>query len=64
MTTGISNEKKKKSINHIWNIISKGRNFVPTRTNFFISSAKENLKRAGVQNGSFRIAVSLQMTVI
>ena len=34
--TGISNEKK---INHIWNIMSKRDNILPTRNSFFISSA-------------------------
>ena len=30
---------KNKLINHIWNIISKRHNILPTRTRFFISSA-------------------------
>ena len=47
-------KKKKKCINHIWNIISKSHNILPTRTSFLISSAKKNLKRAGVQNKSFQ----------
>ena len=39
--TGKSNEKKKKKrmINHIWNIMSKRHNILPTRTRFFNSSA-------------------------
>ena len=36
--TGISNEKNK-LISHIWNIMSKRHNILPTRTRFFISSA-------------------------
>ena len=36
--TGISNEKNK-LIKHIWNIMSKHHNILPTRTRFFNSSA-------------------------
>ena len=36
--TAISNEKNK-WINHIWNIMLKRHNTLPTRTTFFISSA-------------------------
>ena len=35
-------------------------NISPTRTSFFISNAK----RAGVQNQTFRVAVSWKVTVI
>ena len=39
--TGISNQKKKKLIKHIRNIMSKSHNILPTRTSFFISSAEK-----------------------
>ena len=32
-------KKKKKRINHIWNIMSKRHKVLPTRNSFFISSA-------------------------
>ena len=37
--TGIS--KKKARINHIWNIMSKRHNILPTRTSLFISTIEK-----------------------
>ena len=51
-------KKKKKLINHIRNIMSKRHNILPTRTEF---KCRKNLERAGVENQTFRVAVSLQM---
>ena len=56
--------EKNKSINHIFKIMSKRHNILMTRTSFFILSAGENCKLAGIQNETFRVAIPLQMTVM